>query len=474
MNIDAAVAHIPFETRVHQRCIRLANLPLLSSIVKTVQDEKPLEHYTVWNIQHELGDMTAQVEALLVLGASPSRLYFLPPPYAYHKNFEEFVIKQFEVPKENFFHAAPYCLSYNYEKYRSAQTLFELNRLMTVETTNQRVDCMKLLVLDNGACFPEVLANLYEIEDGKLDPNQLVENLPSTLKVERSDVSILLSHLKSTKICLVEKTSRGLIKYAEQPRIELALNRIGTSIVDVASSVPKRRVEPASIVEACLNMLSYLFYDAPEVLRIPKPSQSQKCLLLGYGTIGQPIAQALVQNDALQIFSKESLKVWDQDAARRQLARDEGLEVFENWNGKEEFDYVIGCTGRCSFPMSSFSLLCDNAYLISVSSGAIEFPFHELVQQTGTQMEVLTSEDIHRNIEFRIGNGRKLTVVNGGMPITFVGILNPTLPEKFDVTLSCMIAASVQAVRTDQQIDQQHRIIPLDSAYSTLICDWFK
>jgi hypothetical protein len=97
--------------------------------------------------------------------------------------------------------------------------------------------------------------------------------------------------------------------------------------------------------------------------------------------------------------------------------------------------------------MSSFSLLRDRAYLISVSSGAIEFPFYEMVQHAlsdtkiGLTNDQLTSEDIHQNIQFRIDNRRKVTVVNDGIPITFVGILNPILSEKFDVTLSCMIAA---------------------------------
>jgi hypothetical protein len=483
MNTDDIIPHIPFETRVHQRCIRLSDLPLLSSIVKTVQNEKPLENYTVWNIQHELGDVTAQIEALLVLDASPSNLYFLPPPYTHHKGFEQFVIEHFRVPEENFFHAAPYCLSYNYEKYRLAQVLFELNRLVTMELTKQKVVPLKLLVLDSGGCFSEALANLYEIVDGKLDPNQLVENLPTTLKIERSNASLLLSHLESIEIRLVEQTSRGLFKYVDQPNIEQALNRIGISIVDVASSEPKRRLEPFLIAEACLNMLSYLFYDAHKSLRIPKPSQSQKCLLLGYGAIGQAIGHALTRGSDLNIFSKGSVKVSDQDASRRQLAQDEGLEIFDNWDSNEEFDYVIGCTGRCSLPMSSFSLLRDNAYLISVSSGAIEFPFYEMVQRalsdteiglSSAQIDGLTSEDIHRNIEFRIDNRRKVTVVNGGMPITFIGILNPILPEKFDVTLSCMIAASLQAVRANQQRNDRNRIIPLDSTYSALICDWFK
>lgn len=484
MNTENIIPHIPFETRVHQRCIRLSDLPLLSSIVNTVENEKPLADYTIWNIQHELGDVTAQIEALLVLGASPSDLYFLPPPYSHHKGFEQFVIEHFQVPVENFFHAAPYCLSYNYEQYRLVQVLFELNRLVTTEFKKQKLAPMKLLVLDGGGCFPEALAYLYEINDGKLDPNQLVENLPQALKIEKSDASLLLSHLESIEVRIVEKTSRGLFKYADQPNIEKALNRIGTSIINVASSEPKRIIESPLIAEAFLNMLYYLLYDAPRSLQIPKPSQAQKCLLLGYGVIGHVIGHGLTRSSDLDIFSKGSIKVWDQDASRRQLAQDEGFEIFDNWNSSnEEIDYVIGCTGRCSLPLSSFSILRNNAHLISVSSGAIEFPFYEMVQQalsgiekniSTTQIDELTSEDIHRNIEFRIDNRRKITFVNGGMPITFVGVLNPTLPEKFDITLSCIVAASIQAIRANQQTNDSNRIIPLDPTYLALICDWFK
>ncbi|CAF4452193.1 unnamed protein product, partial [Rotaria magnacalcarata] len=121
MNPNEIVTHIPFETRVHQQCIGLSDLPLLSSIVKEVENEKLLRNYTIWNIQHELGDMAAQIEALLALDALPSNLYFLPPPYTHHKGFEQYIMEHFRVPMENFFHGAPYCLSYNYEEYRLAQ-----------------------------------------------------------------------------------------------------------------------------------------------------------------------------------------------------------------------------------------------------------------------------------------------------------------------------------------------------------------
>jgi len=285
----------------------------------------------------------------------------------------------------------------------------------------------------------------------------------------------------------MEQTSFGLFKYIDQQKISIALGKLGISIIDVASSEPKKRLEPPIIAEACLNMLSYIFYDAPNYLRISKPSKSQKCLLLGYGAIGQAIGYALTHGGDLGMFSKRFVKVWDRDIVKNKLAQDDGFEIFDQWNNKEEFDYIIGCAGRCSLPISSLSLLRDNSYLISVSSAAIEFPFNEMIEYallnnnkntmqitlSDIQLNELDNENIHRNITFKIENQRNLTIVNGGMPITFVGILNPAIPEKFDLTVSCMIAASIQAVSTKQQTNDGKRIIPLDSEYSKVICNWF-
>ncbi|CAF1246693.1 unnamed protein product [Rotaria sp. Silwood1] len=482
-----STTHIPFQTRVPQQCIRLSNLPLLSSIVKLVQNDKPLQDYTILNIQHQLGDVTAQVEASIVLGALPSNIYFLPPPYTHHKEFELFVIKNYGVPKENFFQSSSYRLRYNYDKYRLLHVIFMLNRMMKMQLMNKRVKHNNLLVLDDGGCFSEALATLCDIDNGKLDPNELVENLPLSLKLQQSDATSLISYLRSIEVRLVEQTSRGLFKYVDQPKIALALHQLGISIIDVASSEPKKRLEPPIIAEATLNMLSYLFYDAPLYLRIPKPHKLQQCLLLGYGAIGQAVGYAFTHKGDLGMFSKSSVKVWDRDIAKRKLAEDDGFEIFDQWDNKEEFDYIIGCAGRCSLPISALPLLRDNSYLISVSSATIEFPFHEMVECAlfngnytkmsislcDRQVDELDNEDIHRNIKFQIENGRILTVVNGGMPITFLGLLNPTIPEKFDLTVSCMIAASIQAVKTNKETVDQNRIKPLDSTYSKLICNWF-
>ena len=133
------------------------------------------------------------------------------------------------------------------------------------------------------------------------------------------------------------------------------------------------------------------------------------------------------------------------------------------------------------------SLVRDNGYLISASSAAIEFPFNEMIQYallndknnimqislSDIQLNQLDNQNIHRNINFKIQNNINLTIVNGGMPITFLGILNPTIPEKFDLTVSCMVAASIQAVYTKHQTNDEQTIIPLHSEYSKIICEWF-
>ena len=480
------MVHIAFETRVPQQCIRVSNLPMLSSIVERAREGQPLKDYTVLNIQHQLGDVAAQTEALLLLGASPSDLYFLPPMYTHHKEFESFVQNHYGVPRDNFFQSSTrYRLRYNYDKYRLLQVIFELNQMCKMELAKERCKPNKLLVLDDGGCFSEALATLFDIRDGILNSVELIGHLPLSMATDDSTAEFVLSYLQSIDIRLVEQTSRGLFKYLDQQKICLALEKCRISIIDVASSEPKRCLEPPLIAEACLNMLAYLFYDAPAHLRVPKPSNLQKCLLLGYGAIGRAIGYSLVHDGDLGVFSKQCVHVWDRDEHKNQLAKEDGFRIFDQWSNKAEFDYIVGCAGRCSLPVSSLPLLRNNGYLISVSSAAIEFPFDEMIESalsnaadkasqislSDVQLNHLESEDIHRNITFQIGDQSTVTIVNGGMPITFLGLLNPATPEKFDLTVSCMVAGSIQAAGTKEN-HGSGQIVPLDSEYSRMICNW--
>ena len=479
--------YVPFEKRVKQECIRLSKLPFVSSLVQSYENVQPLKNYKILNIQHQLGDVAAQTEALIGLGASPSELYFLPPSYTHHKDFEQFVEKYLQIPKENLFSSSAYRLKYNYDQFRLVQVIHGLKKLIEMESKKGRESIKQLLILDDGGCFSESLAVLLDIEKGSIDAQFLTSNFPTKYQMKNSDAKTLLSSIRSIDIRLVEQTSRGLFKYLDDQRIPRALKQLGIFMIDVASSEPKKRLEPSLIAEATIQMLSYLFHEAPDHLKIQKPLDMQRCLLLGYGAIGKAIADALTGDNELGYFPKSALEVFDKDQDKNLAAINDGYQIFERWEQNGQFDYIIGCAGRCSLPVTSLSLLRDQAYLISASSAAVEFPFYRMVEsihsdqsetrfdlvRDKSQINPLEDENIHRNITFRTNHDSVFTVVNGGMPVTFIGLLNPTYPEKFDLTVGCMIAASIQATQHPHQLDDSNRIRPLDSKFSERICRWF-
>ncbi|CAF4052991.1 unnamed protein product [Rotaria sp. Silwood1] len=209
-------SHIPFENRILQECIRLSNVPLLSSIVKSYKNVKPLKDYTILNIQHELGDVSAQVDVLIVLGALPNNFYFLPPSYSHNKQFQLFLIKHFQIPKEKFFELP---------SYRLLNVIFNLNQMIQMELLKKQEKPNNLLVLDDGGCFSEALTILFAINDDLIEANELFDNLPLSLKICKFDIKLILSYLDSIEIRLVEQTSRGLFKYIDQPKISIALKK---------------------------------------------------------------------------------------------------------------------------------------------------------------------------------------------------------------------------------------------------------
>ena len=107
---------LPLIELVDQESLRLFDLPLLSSILQRDRLDAPLKTYAVLNIQHQLGDVAGQVEALIELGAYPSNLHFLPPASTHHTVFEVFVHVHFGVPRENFFPSF-YWLRHNEKTY---------------------------------------------------------------------------------------------------------------------------------------------------------------------------------------------------------------------------------------------------------------------------------------------------------------------------------------------------------------------
>ncbi|CAF0806827.1 unnamed protein product [Rotaria sordida] len=184
--------------------------------IKSYKNVKPLKDYIILNIQHELGDVSAQLEGLIVLGALPNNFYFLPPSYLDNKQIQLFLIKHFQILKEKFF---------QFTSYRLLYVVFNLNQMIQMELLKKQEKPNNLLVLDDGGCFYEALTILFAINDNLIEPNKLFDNLPLSLRIFKFDIKLILSYLDSIEIRLVEQTSRGLFKYIDQPKISIALKK---------------------------------------------------------------------------------------------------------------------------------------------------------------------------------------------------------------------------------------------------------
>jgi hypothetical protein len=62
----------------------------------------------------------------------------------------------------------------------------------------------------------------------------------------------------------------------------------------------------------------------------------------------------------------------------------------------------------------------------------------------------------------------EIMIVNGGMPVTVIGLVNPIDPRKIQGTIASLVAAAVQAVE-----EQRTGLLPLNAADSQLIMDNF-
>jgi hypothetical protein len=224
-----------------------------------------------------------------------------------------------------------------------------------------------------------------------------------------------------------------------------------------------------------------------------------RVLILGYGAIGAALARTLTGidngNDAsphsndiehtegqpIFKWNQSQVHVWDRDPLRCDAARQHGFIVLDQQKQvlpvdqsdginasttaaiRYEYDYIIGCSGRQSLGYDDLSLVANGATLVSASSGAIEFPFADFVARshstvgTNGDHHVLDSHDIHQNVVFTLPpvatdttTRKNITVVNGGMPVTFIGLLNPITPDKISGTIAAMISAAIQAVRHHQ------------------------
>ncbi len=201
----------------------------------------------------------------------------------------------------------------------------------------------------------------------------------------------------------VEQTSSGYEK--------LVSENLNFPVINVARSKVKLTKESPMIASGIIKRINIFLADKK---LIPK-----KILVIGNGVIGQSLIDEL--RDAF------SVSVYDINQHKS------GIDVLENT--LNEYDMIIGCTGKTVLANHHFEILKKDVILISASSSDREFNAVELRKQ------VKRTNNPHENLNI---NG--IHLLNCGFPVNFFGDIFSSIPlEKIQLTLALLFAGVVQA-----------------------------
>ena len=355
-------------------------------------------------IQHQLGNQVLQAEALIRLGVLPEQLYWLDIPYTANAEVRRQLTTRVGIPEKNLHQnnykvLSPYA---SYQRHRSQEILRKF-----LDDPPER-----LVVLDDGAYFIEAMVSFKK---------------------------------KLPQVAIVEQTTRGLIKIEGNAAFRLSVKEL--PLIDVASSVPKKTLEPPfigfSVCEALHRKLKEKGLTA----------SGTRCLVTGFGAIGRQVAHSLVMRG----FQKDHIYIFD---TKKKSLKEAASLGYKLWNKDDHttFHLVVGCSGRSSFGVGDYVFLEHPAILASASSGSVELSREDFIELAASHRnddiylrnEKLDEEDIHSDLEFRIVD-RDVTFVNGGFPVNFDGRINCVPAHYIQPTVAMMVEASVQAAQTKRK-----------------------
>lgn len=397
------------------------NLPLLDAWVVKQRKNQPLKNVTLLLIQHQLGNQYPQAKALLDLGLEPTNLIWVDIPYTSTPKVRQAMINDLKIPKTSF-HVHSFKVLDRYPPYQ-IRRVQEIFAQLLVDPPD------RLVVLDDGAYFLEA-ASCF------------AKQLPA--------------------VAIAEQTTRGLIKIERSPTLQWYKSLI--PIINVARSVPKQTLEPPFIgLAVCESLLKQLvsFLDT---------SQKLRCLILGFGSIGEQIAKFLPKK--LDI-DRSQIHVYDPRHSRQKAALDSHFSRWDRKDFNHKFHIVIGCSGHQSFTLDDRIYLEDGAVLASASSGTVELSRQDFIELAAVSenddisisRKGLDEFDVHSNLQIKLVD-RSVIFVNGGFPVNFDGRVNCIPGHYIQPTPTMMVAAAVQAVKA---LDKRQRgIIKLDAEF----CAW--
>jgi hypothetical protein len=389
---------------VDQTIPSVKDMPLLKEWVEQVEKKRgrPLAGVTALLIQHQLANQVPQVEALIRLGLDPADIHWLDIPYTANRAVRRALL-DLEIPDRNL-RVHRYRVLEPYAPYQLRRTQ-ELVRDFLADPPD------RLLVLDDGAYFLDAAASFRR-------------RLP--------------------RVAVVEQTTRGLIKIDSKAALRLYEREI--PIVNVATSEPKQTLEPPFIGRAvCRSLREGMERNGFHL------SPMDRCLLFGYGAIGEQVARFLVETCGC---TPEQVHVADPKPGRQDEARARKHAIWNPSDLDSRYKLVVGASGVASFGIGDYVYLEPNALLASASSGSVELSRRDFIDLAVTSgiddiaidRQSLCEDEIHSDLAIDLVD-RRAIFLNAGFPVNFDGRIQCVPSFYIQPTPTMMVQGSLQAVR---------------------------
>ncbi|OGT09029.1 MAG: hypothetical protein A2X78_01920 [Gammaproteobacteria bacterium GWE2_37_16] len=400
-------------------------------------------------VQHLLPQTVQLIKAMLYFGAKPENIFLLGKPYSTEVGVIE-ALKKISI----------HLIENNIASYRGG---IEFTKVFNEEISTLWKQCAlwinilsansisELLILDDGS--KAILRAVAILNHWKSDPNVSQEELELFRKIEEYHIPIIA----------VEQTNNGpdtycteLLKYKKIPQKILP-------VIMMASSQAKEIVEAELIASQLIEKLNEVF----EKQIIGKFSLSIiKIGIVGYGKIGSNVVKALIQYKPLleqklrevqknsQKLSEQTIEIGIFETSCQLLATIPNIRELKKYatlsNLVQDSQLIIGCSGRdifCDYTRDDSriaQLLNNDKVFVSCSSGNIElFSLLKWLQQQ--QRNLNPPEKFNDNVEYIIGENKKITLVASGYPLNFSGYTPGVYFQNIQGTLGLLFGGLVQA-----------------------------
>jgi adenosylhomocysteinase len=247
--------------------------------------------------------------------------------------------------------------------------------------------------------------------------------VPAILKKHKS--------LASRVIGAVEQTTRGI--WNIQEILKESGDTLSYPVLSIPMSLLKREFEPQYVGRAVVRNIQAL---------VSGTLSGSSVALLGFGTIGQAIADSLKSENA------KIVAVYDKDSTKMLRAQQMGLTWVDSAaQAVRDAKFVIGCSGNRSIDSSVIAELRHDAHLVSASSERYEIDVEEL-ERRASRHEEFRLQNRAVGTDYILDPGKRcIHLLADGYPINFWGM--NSMPDEASDLIMTLIFLAVAELATD-------------------------